>query len=167
MGLILEDQRRALDYLESLPFVDRKRIGVAGVSMGGEISLYLAAIDPRVKSAIIMGWLTSWEELGDDMPDWKIPNIETNFPTMAEIGMLIAPRFALYHTGMSDPLFSEQLSQGIFFGIKNYYQKLGVENRVRFESRGVGHAFVNDLAISFFKETLNQYTSTSNLELLF
>ncbi|MDR1542460.1 MAG: alpha/beta fold hydrolase [Clostridiales bacterium] len=48
------DARSAIDYCESLPFVDKERIGITGGSMGGIMSIIMAATDSRIKSAAPM-----------------------------------------------------------------------------------------------------------------
>ena len=52
MGKMLYDGRRAVDLLLSLPEVDPQRIGAAGHSLGAKETLYLAALDDRVKAAV-------------------------------------------------------------------------------------------------------------------
>ena len=44
----------ALDYLSALPYVEKNRIGVGGVSLGGLVSVMAAARDPRFKALISM-----------------------------------------------------------------------------------------------------------------
>jgi hypothetical protein len=43
--------KRALDYLVSRADVDKSRVGVTGLSLGGWETLYLAATDPRITAA--------------------------------------------------------------------------------------------------------------------
>ncbi|HET9730040.1 MAG TPA: alpha/beta fold hydrolase, partial [Acidimicrobiia bacterium] len=56
----LWDLQRALDVLEMHPLVDPNRIAVGGLSYGGTCSLFLAAIDERVRAAIVACYLSSW-----------------------------------------------------------------------------------------------------------
>ena len=44
------DAKCAIDYCESLPFVDRGRIGMTGISMGGILSIIMGATDARIKT---------------------------------------------------------------------------------------------------------------------
>jgi cephalosporin-C deacetylase-like acetyl esterase len=48
----LSDLVRGVDLLESLPYVDNKRIGVIGHSLGGQEALWLAWYDDRIKVAV-------------------------------------------------------------------------------------------------------------------
>jgi hypothetical protein len=51
--LITLAARRALTFLEQQPEVDGSRLGVYGHSMGGNLTLYVAATDSRVKAGVI------------------------------------------------------------------------------------------------------------------
>lgn len=53
MGQRLHDHQRCLDYLEMLPFVDGKRIGAIGHSLGGESVQMLMAMDDRIAAAAL------------------------------------------------------------------------------------------------------------------
>jgi dienelactone hydrolase len=58
-GIVNYDDRRCVDLLQSLPEVNAQRIGCLGLSGGGFRSTYLAGMDPRIKAAVITGWMTS------------------------------------------------------------------------------------------------------------
>jgi pimeloyl-ACP methyl ester carboxylesterase len=51
--LITLAARRALTFLEQQPEVDGNRLGVYGHSMGGNLTLYVAATDSRVKAGVV------------------------------------------------------------------------------------------------------------------
>jgi dienelactone hydrolase len=48
----VRDYRRAIDYLETRPEIDSKRIGVVGYSMGGHQTFLLTGVEPRIKAAV-------------------------------------------------------------------------------------------------------------------
>lgn len=64
------DLSNAISYVCNLPFVDKKRIGVAGISMGAATSVYVAGVDKRIRSVVSMGgiadcyeWMeTKWKD---------------------------------------------------------------------------------------------------------
>lgn len=57
----IRDNRRALDLLSSLAFVDKERIGATGGSGGGNQTMWLTALDERVKAAVIVVSVGSFE----------------------------------------------------------------------------------------------------------
>lgn len=52
MGMQLLDNQRAIDLLQSLPYVDPNRIGATGASGGGNQTWWLTALDERIKAAV-------------------------------------------------------------------------------------------------------------------
>lgn len=62
-GLVLYDDQRALDYLCSRPDVDPGRIGCGGLSGGGLRTVFLGGMDPRIKAAFPVGWMTTWRDV--------------------------------------------------------------------------------------------------------
>lgn len=61
MGFQVRDNIRALDVLESLPFVNPDKIGVTGASGGGNQTTWLSALDERVKTAVPVASVGSFE----------------------------------------------------------------------------------------------------------
>lgn len=105
MAKMLYDARRAVDVLESLPQVDRSRIGAVGHSLGAKEALYLAAFDDRIQAAVASeGGLTF------SSTNWHAPWYLTDairrpdFPrNHHELLALIAPRPFLILGGESGP----------------------------------------------------------------
>lgn len=62
-GVFLWNNMRGLDVLESLPEVDKARIGVTGASGGGMQSMDLAALDPRIRTAVIVAFPTYFNRM--------------------------------------------------------------------------------------------------------
>ncbi len=52
LGKWVWDSRRLIDYIETLPGVDKSRIGMIGHSLGGKMTLYAAATDDRIRAAV-------------------------------------------------------------------------------------------------------------------
>ncbi len=56
MGKLVFDTMRGIDFLLARNDVDPKRIGVAGNSLGGAKAMWMAAVEPRIRLAIVSGW---------------------------------------------------------------------------------------------------------------
>jgi len=52
MGVQLLENQRAIDLLCSLDYVDKDQIGATGASGGGNQTMWLAAVEPRVRAAV-------------------------------------------------------------------------------------------------------------------
>jgi hypothetical protein len=52
LGKWVWDAQRLLDYLYTLPEVDREHIGIIGHSLGAKMSLYAAAMDDRISTVV-------------------------------------------------------------------------------------------------------------------
>ncbi|MSR43484.1 MAG: hypothetical protein EXS19_05550, partial [Pedosphaera sp.] len=59
-GIIAWDDIRTVDYLITRPDVDPNRIACVGSSVGGLRSSYLAALDNRIKAAVVSSWMCSF-----------------------------------------------------------------------------------------------------------
>ncbi len=62
-GVMAWEDRRAMDYLAGRPEVDPQRLGCCGLSGGGLRTVYLAGLDPRVKCAVCVGFMTVAREV--------------------------------------------------------------------------------------------------------
>ncbi len=91
----LWDLARALDVLEAHPLVDPDRMGMAGFSYGATVTLFLAALDPRVAAAVVCCYFSSWAE-SHKVP-WNMCGSQVLFGMLgrmehADVAALVAPR---------------------------------------------------------------------------
>ena len=66
LQLNISDGQRCLDYLQSLPEVDARRLGCMGCSFGGTMTTYISALDQRVKAAVIVCYLSTLTDALND-----------------------------------------------------------------------------------------------------
>lgn len=62
-GVFLMEDQVALDILADRKEVDANRLGCGGLSGGGLRTVYLAGLDPRIKCAVCVGFMTTWKDL--------------------------------------------------------------------------------------------------------
>jgi dienelactone hydrolase len=102
------DLRRCLDLLAGYPLVDPARIGMVGISYGGTMTLFTAALDGRVAAAVVSGYFSSWAE-SHKMP-WNMCGSQVMFGMLGrleheDLGALVGPRALLVESGVDDLLF--------------------------------------------------------------
>jgi hypothetical protein len=61
-GVFLYEDQRALDYLCARADVDASRVGCGGLSGGGLRTVLLAGIDPRIRAAVPVGFMSTWRD---------------------------------------------------------------------------------------------------------
>ncbi|MCX7826920.1 MAG: acetylxylan esterase [Verrucomicrobiae bacterium] len=64
VGKDVWDNMRAVDYSQSLQFVDGRRIGMIGHSYGGHSTIFAAALEPRIKAAFASGPVSDFLHYG-------------------------------------------------------------------------------------------------------
>ncbi|MBU6400929.1 MAG: prolyl oligopeptidase family serine peptidase, partial [Verrucomicrobia bacterium] len=107
-GMILRDDRIALDYLVARPEVDPARVGVTGISMGATRTWWLMALDERLKVGVAVACLTRYQDLIATQGlkchgiYYFVPGVLEHFDSEAVVA-LIAPRPMLFLTGDQDP----------------------------------------------------------------
>lgn len=152
-GMLVQDGLRALDYLLTRPEVDPLRIGATGIGAGGATSLYVAALDERVRVALINSYLgkyvvTSLDE--EHCPCNDIPGMLC-YAEMGDVAALIAPRPVMFVNGRRDPATNPSALESFTIAHK-VYRLLGVPRRARLiEPEEMGHYFDNQLAIGWFR----------------
>ena len=156
-GILAWDDMRTVDFLVTRPEVDPERIGCEGLSMGGERAALLGALDPRVKAAVIVGWMSTLNEMLPEHVDkhsWCsfIPGL-TRVLDWPDLAALHAPDALLVMQGSQDPLFPLDGFQKAAEQLRAIYAKAGAPGNLDVRLFDVPHVFSRDMqqvAWSFF-----------------
>ena len=162
MGAFLADAWRALDVMTLLRGVDTERLGVAGLSLGGQLSIYLAATDARIKAAVVQGYLASHK--GTHINRWHcicqyMPGMG-GLMDISDAASLTAPRPMLFVLGRKDGEFPLREAKRAFGKIKTAYGLLDAAAHVRVHEHPGRHEWLSEPAVAFFDEFLKTDTSS-------
>lgn len=114
---------RALDYLAGRPDVDSRRIGCMGISGGGLVAAFAAALDERIKAAVVSGYVNLFKESILSIHhcvDNYVPGLN-RVAEMPDLVGLIAPRPLLVEAGLYDGIFPIEATRKAFEQIRNIY----------------------------------------------
>ena len=156
MGERLFDIIRCVDFLESLKEVDPDRIGCAGLSLGGEMTMWLGAMDTRIKATISSGFLTNMDHMEQNhCMCWKFPGLRTRVD-FADIYGLIAPRALQCQNGIQEPpsQFYVPLAKKVLDEIKPVYYVYGEPDHLELVVHAGGHEVEIPSLQRFFKRHL-------------
>ena len=142
-GVEIWNAMRALDYLETRPEVDARRIGATGISGGGVMTMLLAALDERIRAAApSCSTYTVGDQAARNLLRWQCdctfyPNVHRiDFPAVAA---LVAPRPLLMTAGRKDPIFPPSGSREVYRKAKRIFDLCGASDNVRLVESNEGH----------------------------
>ena len=178
LGKMIWDLSRAIDYLQTLDFVDATRIGSVGHSHGGYTTLFAMAFDERIKVGAsncgfdtfridgntwrwshatalmpLLGFYISNPRVNMDfyraVPDSEV--IQTPFD-MHELLALIAPRPLFLSTSDEDFVFPNGgwSARRALARLVPVYQMLGAEERLSSYFFSGGHNFPSDASVNAY-----------------
>lgn len=109
---------RCIDYFETQEYVEAESIGMVGMSYGGMYTMFMTALDKRIKAAVSCSYFC--ERYQEERSDWTYFNAGRTFQD-AEIVMLARPRKIFLAMGDRDALFSADGSKREFKRIKEVF----------------------------------------------
>ena len=163
------DTSRAIDYLETLDFVDGDRIGMIGHSYGGHSTIFTAALEPRIKAAVANGPVSDFLHHGTH---WAVPKgggnsqslpamrpyvLDPTTPapvTFYEFTSLIAPRPLLVGQAVGERRPMEEENHA---AVKQVYTALGAPEAVKYVWYPGDHDFppaMREAAVGWFRRWL-------------
>jgi dienelactone hydrolase len=145
-GVIFWDDVRSVDYLLTRPEVDKKRIGCVGLSVGGLRSCHLAALDDRIKAAVVVGWMASFptqlqRHVRNTIGHTKLVPGLYRYMDYPDVASLAIPSALLVINGSRDGLFNLDGVHSSFEKLAACYKKAGVADRFRGRLYDTPHEF--------------------------
>ncbi len=132
--------RRVVDFLETLPFVDAKRIGYYGLSYGGYSAIWISPLEPRLAATVISGHFNDWRSKitndtlrtsylwhpDEDFYNWNILHRFTH----VELVAMIAPRPACIEFGERDGITTPEWTAYAWKQVVAWRDPLGLADRI-------------------------------------
>jgi hypothetical protein len=144
-GLVAWDDMRTVDYLVTRPEVDPNRIGCVGVSFGGWRSLFLAALDERIRAGCIVGFMSTIRPMlrrHVDTHSWVhfVPGLHQHLD-LPDVASLTLPRALLVQQCRRDGLFPLDGMEAAVDHIRAVASRAGVPDRFTGRFYDVRHEF--------------------------
>lgn len=155
LGLDMLATSRAVDLLLG----ESQRVGLYGLSRGGQTALYLPALDTRIEATVCAAYFnTRLAKLIGPYPsanyvDWFgegqiLPGVVSDFAD-SDLVSLIAPRAFAVEAGRGDTSVDQRAAWDEFARAKEHYTKLGLDDRIAFIAHDEGHVSATVAAMDF------------------
>lgn len=164
-GIELVRVQNLLDLVLNDPRIDRDRVGMWGVSLGGMATMFWMPLEPRIKAGIVSGWFNQrrnkmvipdaryscFLETTEDyafFPGWL-----TEF-TDSDVASLICPRPLQIQHGKNDGIAYWPQVVEEFNVAKTHYDKLNIGDRIEAIIHEGGHEAIVESGIKFLNRWL-------------
>ena len=155
----LWDLMKCVDVLETLPYVERERIGAMGLSGGGAHVMHFSALEPRIRATDVICALNSYRAWGIGIDNFCgtqfLPGL-FQYGDHAEICGLICPRPLLVENGGFDYGFPPEDSLKAYARLQQIYQASGVPENLEQDFNYGGHQYYGHKAPAFFAKHLGE-----------
>ena len=157
IGWRVWDVMRTIDYIATRPDLDSSRVGCVGISGGGTATLFATALEPRIRAAVVSGYLNTFRDSVGSLVhciDNYVPGILT-WAEMHDVAGLIAPRPLFVESGEKDAIFPIHASIESFNNVREIYRVFGAADRVEQEVFPGEHSFWGKRGIPFVARHLS------------
>ena len=157
LTLNIWDAQRCLDYLCSLEFVDKNRLGTMGLSFGGTMTTLITMMDERIKAADIICYSARFKHFAIERGNFCCSQY---FPGLfavcdvPDLHGLIAPRPLLAEIGVHDKCFLEYEALSCADEVKKIYAAAGCPENYEVDLFEGDHKFAGNKAFDFFDKHL-------------
>ena len=165
-SFIIRQHQRSLDWLETLPNVDPKRIAFYGLSYGGKTAMRVPAVEKRYCLSICSGDFNEWigKNVSIDLDrsymwtrEYEMYEFDLgNTFNYAEMAYLIAPRPFMVERGHDDGVGTDEMVAYEFAKVRYLYaNKLKIPERTTIEWFAGGHQVKAKETFAFLKKNLD------------
>jgi dienelactone hydrolase len=156
IGWRVWDVMRTIDWIETRPELDAKRVGCMGISGGGTCTTFSAALEPRIKAAMVSGYINTFQASVMSIShciDNYVPGI-LNWAEQYDVAGLIAPRPLFVESGEKDTIFPIAASKASFERIRNVYTVFDAASLAEQETFDGPHSFWGKRGLPFLAKQL-------------
>jgi len=158
IGWRVYDVMRAIDWIETRPELDARRVGCMGISGGGTVTTFAAALEPRLRAAMISGYLNTFRDSIMSLShciDNYVPGI-LNWAEAYDVAGLIAPRPLFVESGIKDDIFPVEASKASFARVKKVYEVFDAAPVIQQEVFNDVHSFYGVQGLPFLAQHLGR-----------
>jgi hypothetical protein len=156
IGWRVYDVARTIDWIETRPELNARKVGCMGISGGGTCTLFAAAVETRIAAAFascsLNTFLDSIMSLSHCIDNY-VPGI-LNWAEMYDVAGLAAPRPFFAESGDKDPIFPLAASRASFAKVKKIYEVFGVPELADNEIFDGHHMFWGKRGLPFLAQHL-------------
>lgn len=159
-GLRIRETSKVVDYLQGRAGVDPDRIAVMGISGGGLVAGFTAALDDRIRCAVVSGYASLFAESilsRNHCLDNYIPGVLPE-AEMPELLGLTAPRGLFLESGDTDRVFPRGPAVKAYGELQSLYAAAGAPDAVQADFFEGGHEIDGEPAFAWLREQLTAPT---------
>jgi len=156
LGLRVYDIMRLIDYIGTRPEPLPDTLGCVGLSGGGMLTLFTAALDQRITCAVVSGYFNTFRHSIMAVRHCLcnfVPGI-VQIAEMVDIAGVIAPRPLLIETGTQDPIFPTAATQRAYRELQKIYTVFKAEQSLDIDIFEAEHAWSGAKAYDWLAQSL-------------
>jgi len=156
IGWRVYDTMRTIDWIVTRPELDAARVGCLGCSGGGTCTLFTAALDTRVRAALVSSYLNTFRDSIMSVAhciDNYVPGI-LNWAEAYDVAGLVAPRALFAEGGLHDDIFPVAATRSSFDRVKKVYEVFGAADHTDLEIFDGPHRFWGQRGLPFLAHHL-------------
>ncbi|OXM87132.1 dienelactone hydrolase family protein [Paenibacillus rigui] len=155
-GMRIQETMAAIDYVSTRPEIDASRIGIFGLSGGGLVAAFTAALDERIRAAVVSCYTNTFYDSilhRRHCIDNYIPGI-LRYAEMPDLIGLTAPRALFIEAGERDQLFPLHGTKKALAKLEQVYTAAGVPDQLASHLFPGGHEVCGEQSYAWLERQL-------------